>query len=106
VEVAPPPANEWALAEQLGDGRYRTAPAARLIRTESLADVAARMAPYWHEVLAPELAAGRTVLVVSHGNALRVLTHLATGAPLEETAAAPVPTAVPITPLAAAPRVG
>jgi len=103
VDVAPPAASAYALAEQLADRRYAATPAARLIRTESLADVATRMTPYWRDVLAPELAADRTVVVVSHGNALRVLLHLATGAPLEETAHAQVPTAMPIMPRVALP---
>jgi 2,3-bisphosphoglycerate-dependent phosphoglycerate mutase len=56
------------------------------------------MAPYWQEVLEPELTSGRTVVVVSHGNAVRVLIHLATGVPLEEAAQLQVPTATPIMP--------
>lgn len=103
VDVAPPLASTYALGEQLSDRRYQAVPAARLIRSESLADVAARMTPYWHDVLAPELMADRTVVVVSHGNALRVLLHLATGAPLEETAHAQVSTAMPIMPRVALP---
>jgi 2,3-bisphosphoglycerate-dependent phosphoglycerate mutase len=103
VDVAPPAASASALTEQLSDRRYRSTPAARLIRTESLSDVAARMTPYWLDVLARELAADRTVVVVSHGNALRVLLHLATGEPLEETAHAQVPTAVPLMPRVALP---
>jgi 2,3-bisphosphoglycerate-dependent phosphoglycerate mutase len=103
VDVAPPPASAYALAEQLSDRRYQDAPEARLIRSESLSDVAARMTPYWRDVLAPELAAGRVVVVVSHGNALRVLLHLAAGTPLAETARAQVPTAMPITPRVALP---
>ena len=98
VDVAPPPAGAAALSQQLADRRYWPTPAARLVRTESLADVASRMAPYWRGVLAPRLAEGRTVVVVSHGNALRVLLHLATGAALEETARTEVPTATPIMP--------
>jgi 2,3-bisphosphoglycerate-dependent phosphoglycerate mutase len=31
------------------------------------------MLPYWLEVLAPRIAAGRRLLVVSHGNTLRGL---------------------------------
>jgi 2,3-bisphosphoglycerate-dependent phosphoglycerate mutase len=98
VDVAPPPATEEQLAEQLADCRYAADPRARLTVTESLGDVARRMAPYWLEVLQPQLASGRTVVVVSHGNAVRVLLHLATGVPLEEAAQLEVPTATPITP--------
>ena len=40
---------------------------------ESLADVIARVVPVWRDVLAPRLASGETVAVVSHGNTLRAL---------------------------------
>jgi 2,3-bisphosphoglycerate-dependent phosphoglycerate mutase len=92
------PAPAEQLAQQFADRRYARDPGARLTVTESLGDVARRMAPYWHEVLQPELASGRTVIVVSHGNAVRVLLHLATGAPLAEAAQLQVPTATPIMP--------
>lgn len=98
VDVAPPAASAEQLAGQLADPRYAGHPLARSTVTESLGDVAVRMAPYWHEVLKPELANGRTVVVVAHGNALRVLLHLTTGMPLEEAARLPVPTAAPIVP--------
>jgi 2,3-bisphosphoglycerate-dependent phosphoglycerate mutase len=100
VDVAPPPASAEQLAEQLADRRYAGDPRARQTRTESLDDVARRMAPYWHEMLRPQLAGGRTVVVVSHGNAVRVLLHLATGVPLAEAARLPVPTATPVRPAA------
>jgi 2,3-bisphosphoglycerate-dependent phosphoglycerate mutase len=94
--TAPPPATAEQLARQLADPRYARDPRARRTATESLGDVARRMAPYWTEVLQPELARGGSVVVVSHGNALRVLVHLATGMPLEEAAQLPVPTATPL----------
>ena len=45
------------------DERYRAGAAGPAPRTECLQDVVARVAPYWDEVLAPDLRAGRTVLV-------------------------------------------
>ena len=48
-------------------------------RAESLADLRHRLAPFWHERIAPELAAGRSVLVVSHKHALRALFAELTG---------------------------
>ena len=36
-------------------------------------DVVARLLPYWDDVIAPDLRAGRTVLVGAHGNSLRAL---------------------------------
>jgi 2,3-bisphosphoglycerate-dependent phosphoglycerate mutase len=46
---------------------------------ESLADLRARLMPFWHERIAPELECGRSVLVVSHKHTLRALFALSTG---------------------------
>jgi len=40
---------------------------------ESLADVVARVKPYYEKHIAPELVAGETVLIAAHGNSLRAL---------------------------------
>src|SRR5699024_11917341 len=37
-------------------------------RTECLQDVVTRLVPYWYDNIVPQLAAGKTVLVVAHGN--------------------------------------
>ena len=41
--------------------------------TESLADVVARLLPYWHEAIVDDLRDGHTVMVSAHGNSLRAL---------------------------------
>jgi 2,3-bisphosphoglycerate-dependent phosphoglycerate mutase len=41
--------------------------------SESLRDCQRRTLPYWYEVLAPRLDAGKRLLVISHGNTLRGL---------------------------------
>jgi len=40
---------------------------------ESLKDTAARTLPYYDHVIAPQIASGKNVLVVAHGNSLRAL---------------------------------
>jgi 2,3-bisphosphoglycerate-dependent phosphoglycerate mutase len=55
------------------DRRYADLDPASLPASESLRDCQQRMLPYWLEVLAPRIAAGRRLLVVSHGNTLRGL---------------------------------
>ena len=60
-----------------GDPRYRDVPADALPATECLADVVARVLPYWEDAIVPDLLAegprGGAVLVVAHGNSLRAL---------------------------------
>jgi len=46
---------------------------ALLPATESLADTLARLLPYWNGTIAPAIARGERVLIVSHGNTLRAL---------------------------------
>lgn len=55
------------------DRRYAGLDPASLPATESLRDCQRRMLPYWFAVLAPRVAAGRRLLIVSHGNTLRGL---------------------------------
>lgn len=61
-------------------------------RAESLSDVRVRLWPYVDHDLIPALDAGHTVLVVSHGNTLRMLTQVLEGLSDAEAAALEVPT--------------
>jgi len=56
----------------------------------------ARMLPYWYDAIVPDLAAGRTVLVVAHGNSLRGLVKHLDG--ISDTAIAElnIPTGIPL----------
>ena len=42
-------------------------------RTECLKDTVARVVPYWEQAIAPQVRAGKRVLVAAHGNSLRAL---------------------------------
>lgn len=78
------------------DARYARVPVADLPTTESLKDTLARVEPYWHARIAPELAAGRNVLVVAHGNSLRALVKMLDGMSDAEVVEFNIPTGVPI----------
>lgn len=69
----PPPLDPDAAAQFREDPRYAELPSGTVPDTESLADVLARLLPYWVDVLAEDLRAGRVPLVVAHGNSLRAL---------------------------------
>ena len=53
------------------DERYDSLPPDAIPRSECLADVVARMLPYWYDAIVPDLAVGRVTLVAAHGNSLR-----------------------------------
>src|SRR5204862_7973588 len=42
-------------------------------RTECLKDTVARVVPYWETAIAPQVRAGKRVLIAAHGNSLRAL---------------------------------
>ena len=55
------------------DRRYAELSPAEIPLTESLQDTVARFLPYWQETIAPQVKAGKRVLIVAHGNSLRAL---------------------------------
>ncbi|MEU8617539.1 2,3-bisphosphoglycerate-dependent phosphoglycerate mutase [Streptomyces sp. NPDC048623] len=96
VDAVPPPLPDHEAAAYAGDPRYGDLDAARLPRSESLADVRARLLPYLYGVVAPELRSGHTVLVTAHSNSLRALvSHLDALTP-DETAERNIPTGMPL----------
>ncbi|MEU3984389.1 2,3-bisphosphoglycerate-dependent phosphoglycerate mutase [Streptomyces sp. NPDC026672] len=98
-DAAPPPAEDAPddVAGVAADGAaYAGVPRALLPRTESLADVTARLLPYWHDRIAPGLRAGNTVLVVAHSNSLRALVAHLDGLGRDELLHLDIPTAMPL----------
>ncbi len=95
-DVAPPPVPEGDLMDQRGDPRYAGLPPELRPRTECLRDVVARLLPYWHDAIVPDLAAGRTVLVVAHGNSLRALVKHLDGISDSDIVGLNIPTAIPL----------
>jgi len=90
----PPPLPEegspWDLAK---DTRYH---GVAIPQTESLKDTIARVLPYWEETIAPELKAGKRVLIAAHGNSLRALVKHLSGIPDDEIVSLEIPTGQPI----------
>ena len=78
------------------DRRYDVVPAAEMPRSESLADTVARVMPYWHETLAPQIKAGKRVLVAAHGNSMRALVKYLDGMSDEDIAELNIPTGIPM----------
>ncbi len=72
-DIPPPPISDDNAHNPNHDERYAQVPAGHLPLTECLKDVVHRLLPYWSDAIAPDLRAGRTVLVGAHGNSLRAL---------------------------------
>jgi 2,3-bisphosphoglycerate-dependent phosphoglycerate mutase len=78
------------------DPLYRNLDAALLPATESLQDCQRRTLPYWKDVLLPRIAAGRRLLVVSHGNTLRGLVMELDGIDPQAMERVEIPSGVPL----------
>jgi 2,3-bisphosphoglycerate-dependent phosphoglycerate mutase len=55
------------------DPRYAGIPREQIPLTECLKDTVARVLPAWKESIAPDIRAGRQILISAHGNSLRAL---------------------------------
>ena len=55
------------------DRRYASVSDGEMPLTESLKETVARFVPYWESAIAPDIRAGKRVLIVAHGNSLRAL---------------------------------
>jgi 2,3-bisphosphoglycerate-dependent phosphoglycerate mutase len=94
-DTPPPPIDPGGEFSQDGDPRY-AALGDRLPRTECLADVVARLLPYWESAIVPDLRGGATVLLAAHGNSLRALVKHLDGISDEAIAKLNLPTGVPL----------
>ncbi|HEX8446858.1 MAG TPA: 2,3-diphosphoglycerate-dependent phosphoglycerate mutase [Sphingomonas sp.] len=90
----PPPVSEAESAYDLsGDRRYA---GIAVPNTESLKDTIARVLPYWEARIAPELRAGKRVVISAHGNSLRALVKHLSGISDADIASLEIPTGKPI----------
>lgn len=78
------------------DPLYKGVPREQLPLTECLADTVARVVPYFEQEIAPELKAGRRVIIAAHGNSLRGLVKYLDGISDEAIVDLNIPTGVPL----------
>jgi len=92
----PPPLDRDDERHPRHDPRYATLPPDLLPASECLADVVARMLPYWYDHICTDLLEGRTVMVAAHGNSLRGLIKHLDGMSEEAIVELNVPTGIPL----------
>jgi 2,3-bisphosphoglycerate-dependent phosphoglycerate mutase len=95
-DTPPPPIDrdsEWA---NFNDPRYAALPTEARPETECLKDVLLRALPYWYDEIAPDLYAGKVVLVAAHGNSLRAIVKHLDQIGDAEVVALNIPTGIPL----------
>ena len=95
-DIPPPPLTEEDPRHPSHDRRYASLPPEQLPLTESLKETVARFLPYWHETIAPEIRAGKRVLIVAHGNSLRALVKYLDNLSDDEIPKLNIPTGIPL----------
>ena len=95
-DIPPPPLPQTDPGHPRFDRRYSGVPAGELPSAESLQDTLARVLPFWNARIAPELLAGRNVLVAAHGNSLRAIVKMLDGMSDADIVELNIPTGVPL----------
>jgi 2,3-bisphosphoglycerate-dependent phosphoglycerate mutase len=95
-DVPPPPIEPSDERHPSWDRRYAGITSDALPAGESLKDVVDRLRPYWQDHIAADLAEGKDVLVVAHGNSLRGLVAYLQNLPPDEVIKLEIPTGAPM----------
>jgi 2,3-bisphosphoglycerate-dependent phosphoglycerate mutase len=95
-DIPPPPLSADDPRHPRFDARYAGIDGAELPATESLKDTLARVLPFWHARIAPELRGGRNVMVAAHGNSLRAMVKMLDNVSESEITELNIPTGVPL----------
>jgi 2,3-bisphosphoglycerate-dependent phosphoglycerate mutase len=93
----PPPALDKGDSRYPGqDPRYADLSAQELPLTECLKDTVARFLPYWHGTIAPQVKAGKKVIITAHGNSLRALVKYLDNVGDQDIVGLNIPTGIPL----------
>lgn len=92
-DIPPPPLDAGSEFDLSKDRRYA---GIAIPNTESLKDTIVRVLPYWESRIAPELMAGKRVIISAHGNSLRALVKHLSGIADDAITGLEIPTGQPI----------
>ena len=93
-DIVPPALKPDDPRHPVHDPRYRGID--ELPATESLKTTLERVRPCWNERIAPDLAAGRDVLIAAHGNSLRALVKMLDEVSDAQIVDCNIPTGIPL----------
>lgn len=95
-DIKPPALEPDDDRNAIKNAAYRNVDPKELPAHESLETTIERVVPYFNEVIKPEMAAGKRVIIAAHGNSLRALVKYFDNVSDEEIIGINIPTAVPL----------
>ena len=95
-DTRPPEMEEGDPVNPGYDVRYAHLPVEEIPRGECLKDNVSRTLPYWQQEIAPQIRAGKKVLVVAHGNSLRAVVKHLDNISDEDISGLNIPTGIPL----------
>ncbi len=93
-DTPPPPLDTGSEHDFAKDRRY--AGVSDLPRTESLKLTLERVLPYWTDAIAPDLRAGKNLIIAAHGNSLRAIVKHLFAVPDDQIVHVEMPTGNPL----------
>lgn len=95
-DIPPPELDKSSEYYPGNDPRYASLTDEELPTTECLKDTVARVVPYWESTIAPEIKAGKNLVIAAHGNSLRALVKYLDEMSEEDILKLNIPTGVPL----------
>ncbi len=95
-DVPPPALEKTDERHPSKDRRYAGMRQQDVPVTECLKDTVARFLPHWNDVIAPDVKAGRSVIVVAHGNTIRALVKYLDNVSEKDIVGLNIPTGIPL----------
>jgi 2,3-bisphosphoglycerate-dependent phosphoglycerate mutase len=95
-DTPPPLLSDAEFGVQMKEPRFRSIKREDLPRGETLKTTLDRLLPLWNETIAPQVRAGKKVLIAAHGNSLRALIQHLENISREDIMELNVPTGIPL----------
>ncbi len=95
-DVPPPALDKHDERFPAFDDRYKDLDKEVLPQSESLKDTIARVLPFWHDAIVPQIRAGKRVVIAAHGNSLRALVKYLDNVSEEAILKLNIPTGMPL----------
>jgi 2,3-bisphosphoglycerate-dependent phosphoglycerate mutase len=95
-DIPPPECEAGSPMLPVNDPKYAALPETHHIKTESLKTTLDRVLPLWHGSIAPDIKAGKRVVIAAHGNSLRALVKYLDNISDRDITELNIPTGVPL----------